>query len=201
VALATYSDLQASAAEWLHRDDLTARIPDFIALAEARMARELRLRRMKTTATLNASAGLPTVALPADWLEFARLRLLAPDLALHYLGSQAATEYRASDTGAPRRYAIEGASLVLYPTPDAAYSIEAVYYARLAALSATPTNWLLSEAPGLYLFGALVESAPYIGDDARISLWEGRYQAEAENVRATDARAAASGSALRVRGR
>lgn len=201
MALATYSDLQASVAEWLHRDDLAARIPDFIALAEARMARELRLQRMKTTATLTTAAGVPTVALPPDWLEFARLRLLAPDLALQYLGSQAATEYRASDTGAPRRYAIEGAALALYPMPDAVYSIEAVYYARLAALSVTPSNWLLSEAPGLYLFGALAESAPYIGDDARISLWDGRYRAEAENVRVADARAAASGSALRTRGR
>ena len=35
MALANYSDLQASVASFLHRDDLTSEIPDFIKLAEA----------------------------------------------------------------------------------------------------------------------------------------------------------------------
>jgi hypothetical protein len=32
-------------------------------------------------------------------------------------------------------------------------------------------NWLLTLAPDLYLYGALLESAPYIKEDGRIQTW------------------------------
>ena len=46
MALATYSDLKASIADFLNRDDLTAVIPDFIKLAEAQFKREIRHYKM-----------------------------------------------------------------------------------------------------------------------------------------------------------
>ena len=33
------------------------------------------------------------------------------------------------------------------------------------------SNWLLALAPDLYLYGALLESAPYIKEDGRIQTW------------------------------
>jgi hypothetical protein len=44
MAITTYAELQAAAANWLVRGDLTARIPEFITLAEARLNRVLRAR-------------------------------------------------------------------------------------------------------------------------------------------------------------
>ena len=46
MAIGTYSELQTAVANWLDRDDLTDRIQEFIALAEARMNRILRLAIM-----------------------------------------------------------------------------------------------------------------------------------------------------------
>ncbi len=47
-----------------------------------------------------------------------------------------------------------------------------VYRTNIPALSDTNTsNWLLDLAPDLYLYGALLESAPYIKEDARIQTW------------------------------
>jgi hypothetical protein len=44
--------------------------------------------------------------------------------------------------------------------------------AYLSALSASnTTNWLLTLAPDLYLYGSLLEAAPYIGNDERIPVW------------------------------
>ena len=39
MALGTFTELKDAIADWLDRSDLTARIPDFIALAEARINR------------------------------------------------------------------------------------------------------------------------------------------------------------------
>ena len=46
MAINTYSTLQTAVANWLDRDDLTDRIPEFVSLAEATFNRTLRLRAM-----------------------------------------------------------------------------------------------------------------------------------------------------------
>ena len=48
MALSSYSDLKASVASWLHRDDLTTQIPDFICLAEADMQVRAKLSQWET---------------------------------------------------------------------------------------------------------------------------------------------------------
>lgn len=49
----TYSGLLASIAAWLDREDLTAMIPDFVTLAEARLNDRLRLAPMEMPATIS----------------------------------------------------------------------------------------------------------------------------------------------------
>ena len=51
MAIGTYDELKTAVANWLDRDDLTDRIPEFISLAEARFNRVLRLRSMETKQT------------------------------------------------------------------------------------------------------------------------------------------------------
>jgi hypothetical protein len=70
MALSTYDELRASVASWLNRTDLTDQIPDFIAIAEARMQSDLRLREGIEATTLATSVDEQTVLLPEDWLEF-----------------------------------------------------------------------------------------------------------------------------------
>ena len=43
MAISTFAELKTAAANWLDRSDLTDRIPEFIALAEARFNRILRI--------------------------------------------------------------------------------------------------------------------------------------------------------------
>lgn len=203
MALATYTDLQAAVIAWLHRDDLAAVVPDFIALAESRMNRALRVRQQVTTTTLSTVAGTATVALPASWLEFESLRLVTPNWQVEHLPrGQFVDAHPTSDTGAPTHYVIDGSNIVLGPKPDAVYSIEAVYFAAVPALSGgNPTNWLLTAWPNLYLFAALSESAPFIGQDERVQVWEAKYAVELQAAITADARARSSGSALRIRAR
>jgi hypothetical protein len=47
-----------------------------------------------------------------------------------------------------------------------------IYRANLPPLSAAnESNWLLAFAPDAYLYGVLMEAAPYLADDDRIGVW------------------------------
>src|SRR5512139_2412224 len=66
MAISTYSDLLASVANWLHRSDLTAVIPDFVDICESNLNRDLRCSQMETSVALTVTAGSAT--LPADYV-------------------------------------------------------------------------------------------------------------------------------------
>ncbi len=68
MALATYQNLLDSVANYLGRSDLTSQIPDFVTLAELRLARDIRTRRMLKTSTATMTVGDATVGLPSDFL-------------------------------------------------------------------------------------------------------------------------------------
>jgi hypothetical protein len=65
MAISTYAELQAAAANWLVRRDLTARIVEFIALAEARINRVVRSRTAEREASLTATPSSRYVPCPA----------------------------------------------------------------------------------------------------------------------------------------
>lgn len=199
MTIATYTDLKNSVARWLsRRGDLTDVIPDFIELGEARIARDLRLQRQITTGSLVTVGGTATVALPASWLEFISISIEGQVRALD-IGTlnQVAGDYASTETGMPVKAAIRGDVLLLSPTPDSVYNLTATYYTRFDALSdTTATTWLLTNHPGAYLWSALAEAAPFISADQRIAIWEGKYAAEIEAIRAADQNARFGGGTI-----
>ena len=203
MAIATYSDLQTSIANWLKRSDLTSIIPDFITLAEARIARDLRLRKQVVKTSLSTVAGTQSVSLPSDFLEAENISLsnTTPPGALSVVTPEILDRKypEAYVTGQPRVYTVLGDKVLFGPTPDAVYTVSLDYYQRWAALSATPTNWLLTNHPNVYLFAALAEGAPYLMEDDRAPLWEAKYQADVQKLQQMDDTALRSGSAMRVR--
>ena len=203
MALATYADLQTSIAAWLKRSDLTSIIPDFITLAEARIARDLRLRRQVVTTSLSTVAGTQSVSLPSDFLEAENISLSSttPPGALSVVTPEILDRKYPENyvTGQPRVYTVLGDKVLFGPTPDAVYTVSLDYYQRFAALSVTPTNWLLTNHPNIYLFAALAEGAPYLMEDERAPLWESKYQADVQKLQQMDDAALRSGSAMRVR--
>jgi hypothetical protein len=73
MALDTFAGLKTTIADYLNRDDLTAIIPTFITLAEAKLNRKLRVRQMLKRAT--ASVDSQYFAYPADWLQAKEFQL------------------------------------------------------------------------------------------------------------------------------
>lgn len=177
-----YTSLQGAATEWLARDQdttLIARIPSFIQLCEAKLNRGLFVRQMEQRSSATLSFGVTDaefVLLPPDFQSMRRVRLSSvtgkPNLTFKS-GTQM-DEYRASNgdaTGQPQFFTIFGSEMELVPTPDQAYTLEMVYRTVIPPLASNATNWLLQFSPDLYLYGTLLESAPYIKEDGRINTW------------------------------
>jgi hypothetical protein len=180
--ISDYASLQSAVTEYLARDQdvtLIARIPTFIQLAEAKFNRQLFVRQMeqRATAVADLTANEPEfISLPADFQSMRRVRLssVPGKPCLEFKSGVQMDEYRfrTSDTAAqPRYFTVFGNKIELAPTPDAAYTIEMVYRQSIPPLASNDTNWLLTLAPDLYLYGALLESAPYIKEDERIQTW------------------------------
>jgi hypothetical protein len=118
-------------------------------------------------------------------------------LSIDALDNEAAN-YTAS--AKPKFFGVVGGQFRLVPTPDSNYTTELTYYAKLTKLSSTvTTNWLLASSPDIYLYGALLQAAPYLQDDARIQVWSSLYDRAMSELQTADDRGASSGGALLTR--
>lgn len=203
--MAAYDVLQTQVADFLNRQDLTATIPSFISLAEARFNRELRTRDMIIRFSM-AAAGQYT-NLPADFREMKFIRLMngAAPVDLRFQDQRSMVMRQAFYAGSPAMpiyYSLLGNTLELCPIPGSTYSIEIGYYANIPALtSAAPSNWLLVKHPDLYLYGALIQSAPYLKDDERLAMWGAMHDRTMASIDLEEEYASYSGATPHVSGR
>lgn len=202
MALTTYDELKSSIADFLNRDDLTSVIPDFITLAETSMNREVRHWRMEKRA--NANLDTQYTALPNDFLEPIRMSLTTADTnTLEMVNAFQISNLRAQNlntSGRPVNFAILDGSIEVFPTPDAVYSLEMLYYEKIDTLnSGNTSNWILSNFPDAYLYGALVHSAPYLAEDARTNTWAALYQKAINDINGESERSKTSGSGRRMK--
>lgn len=215
MSLGNYTDLQSSLADWLARNGdtfIANRAPDFIAMAEARISYgsadpempsdPIRIRSMEVLTTLTTAAGISTVTLPTGYLGMRRLQLVGtPNDGLEYLSpAQMDAEYNDdSRTGQPKKYTIEGENIRFGPVPDSIYTINCLYYQKFPSLALNNTNWLLTNHPGIYLYGALTEAAPALGDDTRVALWYRAFVGLVNALQASDSSDRHAGSLLSMR--
>lgn len=205
MAITSYSTLQTTVGDWLNRSDLTTVIPDFITLAEAQFNRTLRHRKMveRATATLDTEYSV----MPADWLESIRYQINTnPITVMEFVSPDQAAMLKGaySTSGKPIFYSQIGQQFQVIPAPDSgsAYTGELTYYASIPALSAGNTsNWLLVDSPDIYLYGALLQSAPYLQDDQRLNIWAAIYQRLIDDLKVSDERSRMATSSLRMRAR
>jgi hypothetical protein len=201
MAIYTYSELKTAVADWLNRADLTAAIPNFIQLAEAKFNRELRTRQQvkRAYATLTGQY----IQIPTDWLEAINLQLnVTPVRVLDFVTLDQADRIRANRYGETNAdaYTIVGEQLEVVPPVGANTEIDMTYYMKIPALSdGNPTNWLLTAWPDLYLYATLVHAAPYLREDERVGIWKGLADQLLEEIRLSDERAKHSGGPLRAR--
>jgi hypothetical protein len=189
MALSTYAQLKSAIADWLERSDLADRTADFVVLAESRLNRLLRFRTLESDQALVGVVGSRMAPLPAGFRE---------PVTLWFEGAGGREAMRYADVaglatstrpGRPRLWTIDGSSVAFERPCDEAYPFSLRMLGRLALSDLQPTNPVLSDYPDLYLFGALVEAAPYLRDADLLSLFAARFEAALAEARAKEARA------------
>lgn len=213
--ITTYAELQVAIAQWLDRSDLASVIPDFISLVDARLNRKQLTRdtvlKVKDDATGRLDfdlfffeGGAPNSPVPLsqsmtnlrslslvgvqdeDQPQFFNPPLNAPVIKL--ISPEQLYAHRSAHPTArmPTSAAVFSEFILLSPLPDAVYRWQIIAEVSEPLSDTNPTNIVLTIAPDVYLYGALVESAPYLKDDPRVAVWEQRFMqgiAELEEAR------------------
>ena len=163
----SYATLKTGIADYLHRTDLTAKIPGFITLAENFMFRELNLREIETKVTATASGA--TIPLPADFHTLVRITVTFGGREMTL--ANAVNNSVSTQVGMPASYSMEGNVFKLYPAPGTGYSYTLYYKTILAPLSdAVQTNWLETNAGDLYLYTSILEATRWTQNTALMGI-------------------------------
>jgi hypothetical protein len=182
MSFVNYGGLKTGVQTWLNRPDLTSYIPDFIINAESRIfyggeapfqSPPLRIPAMQTVATGTISSS--TISFPTRFLEPIRIKATSGGVgwSLVYMAPERFSE-ATNSTSAPTVYTYLNNSIQTAGTGAADYTID--YYQAFASFVAdADTNWLLTNAQNIYLYAALLEAAPFLGDDPKLSLWSSMF--------------------------
>ena len=206
MAIGTYAELQTAVANWLDRDDLTDRIPEFIALAEAKMNRNLRISLMENVSTaITMASGTRDYSLPTGFTGMKEFHLTTdPIVALSYITPEMMNRMWAGSTvGKPQAFTLFSDAgtrkIRVGPSPDDAYTTSMLFYKKIDNLSdSNTTETMLTENPDVYLYGALLEAEPFLMNDARVQLWASLLERVAQDLQDRDIFDRHSGSELRV---
>jgi hypothetical protein len=192
---ASYSDLQDSIAGWLKRTNLSARIPDFIALAEAKLNNRLRVRQMRTSFSVTPTQ--PFITLPGDYQEAIRLKYGKTKLT--FLSENLAIDDMNQNCDVTQ-YTIVGNKIWLLGVIDSTSIFTMWYYQAIESLSTSNTsNWLLEDAPNIYLYASLIEAEAWVKNDPRIATWAQLLESAFNDIESNDDAGQHSGSDMTMR--
>lgn len=176
LAFDSYGELVTAIADWMNRSDLSGSVQAMIALAEARMRRELHPLLMETSTTVTAVNGVAAIPSDCDVIRF-----------IAYSGGElqevSMTHGRQFPDGdEPRAFTLESNGIALWPASDV--SVTVTYQPKLTSLSeASPTNWLLSEHPDAYFFGAMLFAEGYVANDQRAATFKALWDEAIEGIK------------------
>lgn len=202
MALDSYQGLCKAVLDWIARPDdplVAPALPEMVKIFEAEVALRLRHMGNEAMAQLYTATGNPDVPLPDDFVELRSagisglgkpLEVLSPTQAVTMSQTQGVPAWFTIHGGGDFACTDGGAIMRLSPPPGGAYTIDITYLRGLPGLSdSNPSNWLLKQAPQLYLWGTLVECSAYIGFDERAQLWSIRRDAAFELLERADRKA------------
>jgi hypothetical protein len=152
---------------------------------------------MLRTYTLTLSA--QSQQLPEDFMEMERIILDSTVWNLSYLPPPALFSNPAyTDGGNPMYYTIEGDYLITAPDATGSDVMLCYYKAYSSLTNDSDTNWLLTNAYDVYLYGSLSHAAPYIKEDGRVQLWNAGYSEAIAKLNKMERRSAFAGSPLAI---
>lgn len=174
----TYDTLLSTVSDYLEREDISARYPMLIRLAEKKVARVLKAQLATMTVNDTLTAGSVIVTKPERWVENLSFTVTVNG-EVSFLKKRSRESIQAmypntTATGTPKYYA-EWQEDYFYigPTAADAYPFEILYYQEPIPLdSSHQTNYLTDTAPDLLIYSTLLEAEGYLKNDDRVPLWK-----------------------------
>jgi len=178
----------------------TTQINRLITQAEQRIYNSVQFPSIRKNQYTAITANNKYISLPSDFLSVYSLALVTGVTSANldtgtfeYLLNKDVNFIRQAyptpnDTGAPKYYALFGPtivssaitnelSLILGPTPDAAYYVELHYYYYPESITTAVTTWLGDNFDTVLLYGSLVEAYTYMkGEPDLIALYDTKYK-------------------------
>ncbi len=205
-----FATLSADVAGFSARSDLGAQIPTFIRLAEARIAREIRVFEMQThfTAVIDDTGRL---TLPTDFLGFRHVAVaitsgisengeatyLPPDVFFETLENAGSVVGFVPDN----YYTLESGDILIQPVPGPGLSVSlnTAYWQRFAPLDGTTnlTNWLLTNHFDIYLTAVLAELASFEMDVEEEGKQDSKFRDKVKMLHQSERRKQRSGPYIR----
>ena len=163
-------------------------LPRLVTLGERRIARELKIEGFIRAVQTPLQVGLAVYLKPDRWRDTVSMTLNGvPIFARSY---EYCRNYWPDEaqTGTPEFYAdYDYQHWLLAPTPNAASTLEVLYYEQPALLGEDfQTNWLTEYAPDLLLYATLLEATPFLKSDERIQMWQAMYDRAAQAISGED---------------
>lgn len=192
MAITNYTELQAAVSDYMARNDVSGKATEFIALAEARLNRQI--DSIASTITLQGVAN-------QNYIDITALNIIEPvslyvDGVIHEFSitpkPQGSFPY--FDIAAtPSQWCIEevvnGATRASYIRFDRAldvpYTFRFTYQGRFALSDAIPTNEFLTNYPDVYLAAVVVWGCIYTKDMKAGAMWKTVLEEGLEEAKST----------------
>ena len=203
MSLSTYDDLRTALRARLGGETTenlsNANADDLFTEAEKRIYRELRVRDMETSFSTAISLGV--IPLPSGYteLKYAYVDATPVQMLQRKTPQWIYLNYPTrSSAGKPKFIAREASNFIFGPYPDSTYTIKGVIYAKPSTVVNTTLSGVLLTNPDLLLYGALVEAEKFLGREARIPVWESRFQEVKNRLQIEDEKENGSGGPLSI---
>lgn len=173
----------------------------FVAMGERRVYRDVRSSAQDALMTLTVTGN--SAPLPIDCIEL-RSVYFPTRVPLRYMAYeqlQARLQIEQQVSSKPVWYSFEGDNLIFYPTQADGTVILGRYYKRFCSIvtEGLTGNTYFERYPDLWLYAALMESAPFIGEVTRLPQWQQTYLSIAEAAGEYETRRYTRGSKLQTR--
>jgi len=178
--------------------DLSVPILDtMIGVGEIKVYRDVRSSTQDTALSITAVNN--SAPLPADYLELKGAPYTPKFKTATYQPWETVQNYiqiGCTLSGQVTHYTFEGDAMIFYPPQSGA--ITGRYYKRFADIS-TGLNALFNRHPDLFIYAALSESAPFLGELTRLPIWQAKYSELSQSANEQERRRVTRGSKLATR--
>lgn len=185
----TYDELVAEVSSYTQNTYDTADMNTFIQQAEQRIYNIVQLANLRRNVISALIANNKYIAPPSDFLSMYSFAIYTDGGDFTYLLNKDVNFIREaypnpSDVGKPKHYAIFGSqsgtpdtlTLIVGPTPDAAYKVELHYNYYPESIVTAGTTWLGEHFDVALLNGALMEAITFMkGEADLVALYEKRF--------------------------